>query len=250
MNNLLSMNASVSRGGSGKRSARRRNGAETREKIVTAALHAFADLGFDGATTRDIAACAGVNQGLITYHFSSKEELWKAAADHIFALLRDSFASRMQALQDADALTRIRLLARHYVRFAAAHPEMHRLMLQEGKNDGPRLHWLVDRHVRPLYDVSCALIREAQAEGILGGAPPAHLHYLLVGATSLLFVMAPEFRRLTGHDPMRKESIEAHADAIVGLVMSGALQSAPAPRTPRRGAKSATRAAPPRRRKR
>jgi AcrR family transcriptional regulator len=57
---------------------------QTRERIVQAALDAFATYGFGGASTRQIAALAGENQGLITYHFSTKESLWKAAVDSIF----------------------------------------------------------------------------------------------------------------------------------------------------------------------
>jgi AcrR family transcriptional regulator len=43
----------------------------TRERIVEAALEAFAEKGFHGASTRDIALRAGTHQGLITYHFPS-----------------------------------------------------------------------------------------------------------------------------------------------------------------------------------
>src|SRR5262249_35202122 len=60
---------------------------DTRELILEAALVAFADDGFDGATTRDIAQQAGVALGLLRYHFGSKTELWKAAVDRAFAEL-------------------------------------------------------------------------------------------------------------------------------------------------------------------
>ena len=40
-------------------------GSDTRERILRAALEAFAEKGFDGATTREIAARAGVNLGLL-----------------------------------------------------------------------------------------------------------------------------------------------------------------------------------------
>lgn len=125
---------------------------DTRERIIAAALDAFADLGFDGATTRDIAERAGVNQGLITYHFAGKLALWQAAVDDIFARLRASLGVHAAALRDAEPPTRLRLMIRHYVRFAAAHPQLHRLMVQEGKHDGPRMQWLVDEHVQPLYE--------------------------------------------------------------------------------------------------
>ncbi len=194
--------------------APQQRGLDTRARIVRAALQAFADLGFDGATTRDIAERAGVNQGLITYHFAGKLPLWQAAVDDIFATLQTHFAAHLPALADADAATRLRLMVRHYVRFAAAHPELHRLMMQEGKHDGPRMQWLVDRHVRPLYELSTGLIAEAQRGGLVPDVPPLHLHYLLIGAVAHLFVVAPEIRRLSGSDPLQPAAIEAHADAV------------------------------------
>lgn len=198
--------------------APQQRGLDTRARIVRAALSAFADLGFDGATTRDIAERAGVNQGLISYHFAGKLPLWQAAVDDIFATLRDHFAAHLPALADADAATRLRLMVRHYVRFAAAHPELHRLMMQEGKHDGPRMQWLVDRHVRPLYELSTGLIADAQREGLIPDVPPLHLHYLLIGAVAHLFVVAPEIRRLSGSDPLQPAAIEAHADAVATVL--------------------------------
>jgi AcrR family transcriptional regulator len=40
-----------------------------RERILAAALEVFAEQGFDGARTRDIAERAGANLGLLTYYF-------------------------------------------------------------------------------------------------------------------------------------------------------------------------------------
>jgi AcrR family transcriptional regulator len=199
---------------------------DTRDRIVAAALEVFAECGFDGARTRDIAARARVNQGLITYHFASKEALWKAAADRIFARLGDDFGRRLEALRDVEPVARLRAVARHFVRFAAEHPELHRFMVEEGRSDGPRLQWLVDRYVRPLYEASRELIEAAQREGALPRTHPVHLHYILLGAATHLFVNAAEVRRLTGEDPMRKDMIEAHADAVISLLLGPTQNSA------------------------
>jgi AcrR family transcriptional regulator len=193
--------------------------ADTPTRIVEAALAAFARHGFDGASTRDIAAAAGVNQGLITYHFAGKEQLWRAAVDHVFERLRTSFGNALEMLAEVDARTRLRLVIRQFVRFTAAHPELHRLVVQEGKSDSPRLRWLVDRHIRPLFEATIAMIRESQRDGLLPGISPAHLHYIFLGAATHVFIAAPEFRRLTGEDPMQPQSVEAHADALVGLLL-------------------------------
>ena len=45
--------------------------ADARDRIVSAARRSFATAGFEGASTRQIAADAGVAQSLLLYHFGS-----------------------------------------------------------------------------------------------------------------------------------------------------------------------------------
>lgn len=54
---------------------------DTRERILQAASRIFASEGFRGATTRQIAAEAGVNEVTLFRLFSTKEELLAAAAE-------------------------------------------------------------------------------------------------------------------------------------------------------------------------
>ncbi|RSM47608.1 TetR/AcrR family transcriptional regulator [Amycolatopsis balhimycina DSM 5908] len=61
------------------RAGRRPGQTETREKILDAARHRFAELGYDGATVRGIAADAGVNAALLHHFFGGKQELFAAA---------------------------------------------------------------------------------------------------------------------------------------------------------------------------
>lgn len=67
------------------RRAQRDRGAETRARLIEAALDVFGRLGFEGATTRLIAKEAGANLAAIVYHFGSKEALYRAVAEHIVA---------------------------------------------------------------------------------------------------------------------------------------------------------------------
>ena len=60
----------------------------TRRRILEGALEVFGARGFDGARTRDIADAAGVNLGLLQYHFGGKQDLWRAAVERAFAELR------------------------------------------------------------------------------------------------------------------------------------------------------------------
>lgn len=60
-----------------KRAEQRRR---TQERILTAARQAFAQVGYDRATIRAIAAAANVNPGLVMHYFGSKEELFRRVA--------------------------------------------------------------------------------------------------------------------------------------------------------------------------
>lgn len=190
---------------------------QTRRRIIEAAAEAFSELGFHGASTREIAARAGTNQGLITYHFRSKDELWKAAADRIFSALRTSLRFDGAEGSSGDTVQRARETIRQYVRFAAAHPELFRLMVEEGRVDDDRMQWLVDTHMKPLYAGFTRIICE-YVPGMERDMIP-HAFYALAGASSLMFAVAPECRRLTGLDPARRKTIEAHAELISRLLV-------------------------------
>jgi TetR/AcrR family transcriptional regulator, regulator of cefoperazone and chloramphenicol sensitivity len=75
-------------------------GDETRSKIITAAIALFGQFGFDGASTREIAARAGVNAPAVQYYFESKEGLYCACAE---ALADDAWAAFEPAVLHAQA---------------------------------------------------------------------------------------------------------------------------------------------------
>jgi TetR/AcrR family transcriptional regulator len=181
-------------------------------------LDLFSELSFDGARTRDIAARAGVTQPLLNYHFRSKDELWRSAVDRLFATLNGVLTDRVEGLRGVDELTVARLMVREFVFFSAAHPQLHRIITQECKTDGPRMDWLVDQHVRPLYEMTTALLTGLGEQGHVPDIPAPHLYYILTGAASTMFVLGPEVRRLAGIDPQDPDVIEAHADAVTRLL--------------------------------
>lgn len=195
---------------------------DARERILEAALAAFAERGFDGATTRDIATRADVNLGLIKYYFDGKLNLWKSAVDRAFERLLQSLDGDGEIVPDPDPADALREQIRRTIRFAAANPEFIRLMHDEGKRGGPRMKWLVDRHVRSLYETTTAVLSAAQAQGAVPkGIALVHLHYILLGAVALIFHQAEECRRLSGLDPSQPEVVEAHAEAVVQLLLRG-----------------------------
>jgi len=68
--------------------------AETRERLLRAAADVFAERGYDGTRVADIATAAGVSNGALYAHFSSKADLLvDALRTHGRRLLADLFAA-------------------------------------------------------------------------------------------------------------------------------------------------------------
>jgi len=57
-------------------------GVDRRQQILEAALEVFAEQGFEGATSKEIAERAEVTHGLIYFYFKNKEGLFAAAFEH------------------------------------------------------------------------------------------------------------------------------------------------------------------------
>jgi len=189
---------------------------DTRNRIIVAAAKAFSEKGFRAASTRDIAARAGVNQGLISYYFQTKQELWKAAAARILDQLQEVLERPVEGIDAADQRALARERIREYVRFAAAHPELFRLMVEEGKQSDARMRWLVDTHMKPFYE---GFARLAGSTVGVDGALLPHAFYALAGGASMIFAIRPECRRLTGIDPADAQVIETHAEFMARLLV-------------------------------
>jgi len=199
---------------------RRRNvprGEATRKKIVTAAVTVFAEKGFEAASTRAIAERAGLDQGLLTYHYPNKDALWRAAADRVFETLGDRVETAISSVGETEPRERSRAAIRAYVRVMAAHPEFFRFIVDQGHRADARTRWLVDTHIRPRFDFMKEL-GVARAAGIEESQLP-HAFFALVGAGSLVFAVASNFRRLTGLDPKKRAVVEAHADFVANLLV-------------------------------
>ncbi len=62
----------------------RLTGEERKAKIIDAALTLFAEKGFNGTKTKEIAEAAGTSEPLIFWHFKSKEEIYREALRTLF----------------------------------------------------------------------------------------------------------------------------------------------------------------------
>jgi AcrR family transcriptional regulator len=64
------------------RNTRKAQAEQRRLQIMEVALNVFADKGFKGTSIKDIAAAAGISQGLMYHYFPSKEALLRATVEY------------------------------------------------------------------------------------------------------------------------------------------------------------------------
>lgn len=213
------------------------------DRILAAALAEFADRGFEGASTTEIARRAGVTQPLVHYHFSAKEALWKAAVTHAFRELGNVFEG--MDVPVADPVEHMKEIFRRYVRHSAAHPEIGRLMAREGVRPGPRLRWLVRRHVRPLHERVHALLEAAVQAGWAKPLPITSLALIFLPAAAYPFIVPALIAETYGIDVADPAAIDRHAETLAEVLFHGlagdrpqtAAGAAETPRVPPRGAR-------------
>lgn len=80
----------------------------TKAKLERAALELFVEKGIDGVTTREIAAAAGLSEGVIYRHFKSKEDLarqlFMAIHTHLTDMVKSIATSPLELSDQVDEL--------------------------------------------------------------------------------------------------------------------------------------------------
>jgi TetR/AcrR family transcriptional regulator len=192
---------------------------KTKQKLLDAAIEAFSENGFKGTSTRDIADRAGVHHPLITYHFKNKEALWRAAADRIFSRFNANMSNALQECLNESPRTRMANMIRTYVHYAASQPALHKVMVQEASTPSPRLDWLIENHLRPLFDVSVKNLKEMQDQGLAPPGNVAILFNLIRVSAGGLIALGHELKGTSGIDLDAPGTIDELADMIVDVFL-------------------------------
>jgi AcrR family transcriptional regulator len=82
----------------------RSTAAERRDEVLDAAMTEFADHGFEGASTEDIARRAGISQPYLFRLFGTKKELFKATVSRCFRETLEMFQKAAEGKRGEEAL--------------------------------------------------------------------------------------------------------------------------------------------------
>jgi TetR/AcrR family transcriptional regulator, regulator of cefoperazone and chloramphenicol sensitivity len=73
--------------------------AETRARILETSLRLFAEHGFKGVSVRDISAAAAVNVAAVSYHFGSKQGLYRTIFETVLDEDEGRFSAQMTEVE-------------------------------------------------------------------------------------------------------------------------------------------------------
>ncbi|MGA3034313.1 MAG: TetR/AcrR family transcriptional regulator [Terracidiphilus sp.] len=191
--------------------------AETKARILDAAVREFAENGLAGARTEHIAVAAGVNKALLYYYFDSKEKLYSAALEEVSGRVRDrSMAVFLREATPGERLLRAAL--EHFDRILTQR-DFQSLMQQEmmrlHRGEEGELPILIKRIFAPLQAMFFSMVREGIASGELIEADWMQMILSSLGSNVFYFLSAPIWRLVMTIEPFAPEVLRARRVALV-----------------------------------
>lgn len=184
---------------------------QNRRAILAAALEAFSERGFTGATLDRIAEGAGLSKPNILYYFPSKEAIHSA----LLTQLLDEWLAPLHALDPAgEPLDEILRYVARKLQMSRDMPRESRLFAAEVFEGAPRLGGLLAGGLKGLVDDKAAVIAGWMAQGRLAPCDPHHLIFSIWSLTQHYADFDAQVRAVLGpgHDPYAEAG--SHLDTL------------------------------------
>ena len=196
---------------------------QQREKIIRAALAEFSQKGFSGASVRTIALQAGVAHGLIRHYYQSKEELFRSAADFLFEQIAESLSKADDVADCKDPVQQLEFQIRAFVHMSASLPHMAAFLMQAGLDGGEHFAYVIEKHVKPLHELSLAPYRQAVADGLMHDMDPGFVFLIATHAATAPFANMALRHALSDAQVNNATQIEEYANTLIRILLEGSL---------------------------
>jgi len=189
---------------------------QRRAQILREAADLFASHGFNGTTTRDVAARVGLTEAALYRYYPSKEAMYVAILDQRMAV-SDPLARVLPLARARDDRGVFTVLALELLHSVDEDPTILRLLLYsalEGHQLAGRFH---DRRIRRLRDFLTRYIRRRVADGAFRKIDPA------LGARAFLGMIVNHLivRHVFRQQEEYPQSLEEVARAFVAIFLDG-----------------------------
>lgn len=201
---------------------RKRDSAGTRARILNVATREFANRGYEGAKTDDIADRARINKRMIYHYFSSKELLYLAVLEAAYERARSAEQKlELDQLAPVDALTRFTEFTfdsfvrdRTFINLLATENRQRAKVLKKSGQ--------VNRMNSPVIDAIGRIVARGHADGsIRAGLDARQLWITIIGICYFFFSNIYTLSVIFDADMEDPASIAARRTHVVEFVLRG-----------------------------
>jgi AcrR family transcriptional regulator len=187
---------------------------KTKQTVLKAALKIFAQEGFANAKLRDIAALAGTTHSLITHHFGSKDDLWKAVVDYGLDLQEIKILKIIKSRGSDDPVELFKDFIRSFVSTISKNPELSKIMLHDNSRTSPHLEYLIERQ-KKLHSIVEPVFLDAQKCGYFKGFNHDSFLVYVRALVETPIATRDITNQLLGEDIISAKGISNHANRVL-----------------------------------
>ena len=199
-----------------------------RARIVQAAIDEFASRGFKGASMDAIAARTHTTRALINYYFGSKEKVYLAVLEHVYAGIRQA-----ESLLDLDHLPpveAIRSIVQFTFNYYLDHEGFVRLVVAENQAQGR--HFKKSKVMRslnrPIIDTLAGVIARGQAQGVFrADVDPVEIHMAIAALGIFNVTNQHTFGAIFQKDMGRKGDVARRRGVVADMILSYLTEAQP-----------------------
>ena len=187
---------------------RQRSRASIERRILEAAESVFAEAGFNGATTAEIARRAAIPKANLHYYFNTKEELYQQVLTGIIGTWLHT-ADEITA--DADPARALAHYITAKIELAREQPIPSRVFANEIIHGAPQLGPYLETSLRNWVDQKSKVIKGWIAAGKMREVDPRHLMFMIWASTQTYADFASQISAVLGKEQLSPQDYKAVA---------------------------------------
>jgi AcrR family transcriptional regulator len=194
--------------------------AANRARIVRAAIEEFSARGFKGASMDAIAARTDTTRALINYYFGSKEKLYLAVLENVYAEIRQA-----ESLLDLDHLApqdAIRRIVQFTFDYYLGHEGFVRLVVAENQAKGRHLKKSKAMRTlnRPIIDTLARVIARGQTDGSFrADVDPIEVHMAIAALGMFNVTNQHTFAAIFQRDMGSKGDVRRRREMVTEVIL-------------------------------
>jgi TetR/AcrR family transcriptional regulator len=205
---------------------RQRSRASIERRILDAAESVFAEAGFNGATTAEIARRAGIPKANLHYYFNTKDELYQQV---LTGIINTWLHTADEITAEADPARALAHYITAKIELARTQPIPSRVFANEIIHGAPHLGSYLGTELRNWVEAKSKVIKGWIAAGKMREVDPRHLLFMIWASTQTYADFASQISAVLGRDQLSQQEYKAVARQVTEIILRGCGLTPPAP---------------------